>query len=69
MESRTFTLDELPGLTFTVIRGGPPPPDPIPEPSEGERPYEPIPDQWLTIEARNGDGDVVLSGGMLGPDA
>ena len=67
MQSRTFTLDELPGLTFTLTRGGPPPPDPLPEPVEGERPYQPIPDEWLTLEAHTAAGDLVLSNGMLGP--
>ncbi|HEY9315775.1 hypothetical protein [Williamsia sp.] len=64
MESHTFTLGELPGVTFTATRGGEEPPPPV----EGEMPPEPTPAAWLTLEARTVGGDIVMSGGMLGPE-
>lgn len=63
MESHDITFAELPGVTFTLTRGGEEPPPPV----EGEPSPEPIPTAWLTVEARTSTGDIVMSGGMLGP--
>lgn len=60
MESHEITFDTLPGLTFTVTRGVDPS---APAPDMGL----PMPPEWLTIEARNESGEVVMSSGMLGP--
>ncbi len=51
----TFTMPELPGITFTVVRGG--------LDSDGQT----NPPNWIQITGTDGDGAIVSCVGFAGP--